>query len=79
MFEKEKHVRSTGLEYHLQPKQVSLLVFRDQMAGCLQKLLSGLLERDGGISDYVHSLIQDTIYMYKPSTTRTNKTQILGC
>ena len=31
------------------------------MAGCLQKLLSGPLERDGGISDYAQSLIQDTI------------------
>ena len=53
------------------------VVFKAQMAGCLQKLLSGPLERDIGISDYAQSLIQDTIY--KPSTTRTNKTLILGC
>ena len=51
--------------------------FQSSVAGCLQKLLSGLLERDGGIRDYAQSFIQDTIY--KPNTTRTNKTLILGC
>ena len=30
-------------------KTVSLLVFKAQMAGCLQKLVSGPLERDRGI------------------------------
>ena len=41
------------------------------------KLLSVPWERDGSISDYAQSLIQDIIY--KPSTTRTNKTPIFGC
>ena len=71
--------RSTGLEYHLYPKQVSLLhvVVKAQMAECLKKLVSGSLERYGGISDYAQSLIQDTLY--KPSTTRTKETGIHGC
>ena len=73
MFEKVAKHRSTVSP----PKQVSLLVVRAQMAGCFKKLLSGPLKRDGGISDYAQSLIQDTIY--KPSTTRTNKAPILGC
>ena len=58
-------------------KQVSLLVFKTPIDECLKNLLSGLLERDGGISGYEQSVIQDTIY--KPSTTRRNNTPILGC
>ena len=47
------------------------------MAGCLKKVVSGPFERDGGISDYAQSVIQD--HIYKPSTTTTNATPILGC
>ena len=50
--------------------------FQSSDGWMFEKLLSGPLERYGGISDYAQSLIQDTIY--KPSTTRTNKTPILG-
>ena len=74
MFEKVAEHRSRVPP--LAKSSVTIAV-RAQMAGCLQKLLSGPLERDGGISNYAQSLMQDTIY--KPSTTRTNKTSILGC
>ena len=47
------------------------------MAGCLKKVVSGPFERDGGISDYAQSLIQD--HIYKPSTTTANATPILSC
>ena len=42
-----------------------------------EKGRSGPFERDGGISDYAQSVIQD--HIYKPSTTTTNETPILGC
>ena len=46
------------------------------MPGCLKKILSSPFERDGNISDYAQGVIQDTIY--KPSTTTTNASPILG-
>ena len=53
------------------------VVVKGLMAECLKKVVSGPFERDGGISDYAQSVIQD--HIYKPSTTTTNGTPILGC
>ena len=59
-----KKQRSTGLEYHLKPKQVLLLVVRVQKAGCLKKLLSVCWRGTDSFNDYTQSIIQNT--KYKP-------------
>ena len=68
---------SSGVPFLFKTIVATTCSFKGLMAGCLKKVVSGPFERDGGISDYAQSVIQD--HIYKPSTTTTNATSILGC
>ena len=45
------------------------------MAGCLEKLISGSLERTEAASDKVRSVIQNTIYKASMYAATTNEIQ----